>query len=237
MITLTWLVINSVIKTCEEHEKLKQTTGKLEEKLENTLKEYEKLKERTRKLEEKLNKTDYILKEHEQLKMRTRKLEEKLNLQKLDRIVASQQKLQQDISMIKAQLDNKVTKSETLNMIDEKARQRESGINNRWTKGQEHKVQDDLNRVKNDLRREISSAQHAINTYTNKEIDKLYKHVGNVENTLQKDIDKVENTLQRKISQTLTRPAMAAPQMPVMPAQGMPNGQFMWYGACGFRPF
>lgn len=219
------LACDKLTKTSDEHEKLKQTTRKLEEMLRNTLKE------------------------HEQLKERTRKLEEKLDLRKYDQIVATQKKLEQDIFTIKTQLANKVTKSETLNMINEKTRERESGLDWRLPNSQDSKFLDDLNRAKNDVRREINTVRNELY----KEIDKLDKKISNVENTLHSKINDavdrqrrdIDDTVNRQIlplaflaSQQANRPATApqAPQMQQMHApMMMPHQHCMCHGACGWR--
>jgi len=177
------LACDKLIKTSDENEKLKQTTEKLEEKLRNTLNE------------------------HEQLKERTRKIEEKLNLHRYDQIVATQKKLEQDTLTIKTQLANKVTKRETLDMISEKTRGRESGLDRRLPNSQDSKFLDDLNRAKNDLRREINTVRNELY----QERDNLNQKVSSVENTLHKKIDD-GTVLALVASQQTNRPA-TAPQM------------------------
>ena len=216
---------------------------KLEEKLRNTLKEHEQLKERTRKIEEKLYKTDnerdYILTEHEQLKERTRKIEEKLDLRKYDQIVATQKKLEQDTLTIKTQLAKKVTKRETLDMISEKTRGRESGLDRRLPNSQDSKFLDDLNRAKSDLRREIDTVRNVLD----QGIDKLNQKISCVENTLHKKIDDGADRHRRDIADAVSQQVLpfalvASQANRPAPAPQVPQMQqfmYMWYAACGWR--
>ena len=203
-----------LLKSYEEHEKLKQenekfkeTIKRLEQMLSNTRKDYESLlKETTRNLEKKID-----------------------DLQKFNSS-PSQRKLERDIEVMKGQLETKINRTETSNMIDGRLREKEKGVNSMRPNRVEAKFQDNLSQMKydlNGLRNKINSLENKVyrdmEDVANRKLNELHQTIQNVEDKLNRNIERQCMTVeQRTLQQPPQRQVQFGMMMATTPVCPMP---------------